>query len=161
MLFALVTIVLYFGHILAAALFLLLVACYEMTRKPLSWRTLFVELAVLGLPVAVLFLLQMRGMGGEIEFTLVDTFLRRLTSILQTRFQEPAYVGIAVLFILFAAGVWRGVISVHRRMRLALVVLWLAAFLVPEVAMGGWGLHLRFRGPGGTGRLESSKNLDK
>lgn len=144
LLFAPVVIVLYFGHVLAAALFLLLVACYEVTRKPLLWRTLFVELAVLALPVGVLFLLQMQSAGGTIEFTVVGTFLRRLTSIVQTRFQAPAYVAIATLIILFAVGVWRGVISVHRRMRLALVVLWLSAFLVPEVAMGGWGLHLRF-----------------
>jgi hypothetical protein len=49
-----------------------------------------------------------------------------------------------VLALLFAGGVWRGWITVHRDMRIVLVALALAVLLVPEVIMGGWGLHLRF-----------------
>ncbi len=144
LIFAFATIVLYFSHVLGAALFLFLVACYEASAKSFSWRRPFIEPAILAAPVAVLFFLQMNGTGGKIEFDLAGTFLRRIESIVQMRFQEPAYPVLAALGIFLAAGFWRSFLTIHRRMRAAVALLWLGAFLVPEIAMGGWGLHLRF-----------------
>jgi len=136
--------VLYFSHVLGAALFLFLVACHGATRSPPAWRRLFIELAVLGVPIAALFLLQMHGAGSEIDFDIVASFPVRLTSIVQSRFEANNIVVLVGLGILLAAA-WRsGVLSVHRRMRLAVGGIALAAILVPAVAMGGWGLHLRF-----------------
>jgi hypothetical protein len=139
-----VALVLYFSHVLGAALFLFLVASHGATRSPPAWRRLFVELAVLGAPVAALFLLQMHGIRNKIEFDIINSFPVRLTSIVQWRFEADNLIVLAGLGILLAAGWWYGVLSVHRRMRLAVGGLALAAFLVPVLAMGGWGLHLRF-----------------
>jgi hypothetical protein len=141
-LFALATVVLYFCHNLAAGLFLLLAACFEATRRP--WRDCIADVAALTLPVAFLYLFKPGAMGDGIEFNLLGTVLPRIASLIQYRFASPAYSVIAVLAVLFAIGIWRGRITIHRDMRLALIVLALAAFIVPEAAMGGWGLHLRF-----------------
>lgn len=143
-LFVPVALVLYFSHVLGAALFLFLVASHGATRSPPAWRKLFVELAILGVPVAALFLLQMHGAGSEIDFDIVGSFPVRLTSIVQWRFEANNIVVLAGLGILLAAAWWSGVLSVHRRMRFAVGGLALAAILLPVVAMGGWGLHLRF-----------------
>lgn len=141
--FALATVVLYFCHILAAGLFLLLVACFQVARRA-SWRGVVVDVAVLAAPVAVLYLVKPGEVGGGVEFNLLGTLLPRIASLVQCSFASPAYVLIAVLALLFVASVWRGWISVHRDMRLVLIALALAALLVPEIIMGGWGLHLRF-----------------
>jgi hypothetical protein len=141
--FAGATVVLYFCHILAAGLFLLLVACFEMGRGT-GWRAVLGDLAVLTMPVAVLYVLKPVEMGGGIRFELLGTFLPRVASLVQWRFDSPAWLVIAALAILFAAGLWRSVLTIHRQMRVALIVLVVAALSVPEVIAGGWGLHLRF-----------------
>lgn len=141
--FALAAVVLYFSHILAAGLFLLLVACFEAGRRT-AWRGAIADLAVLTAPVAVLYLLKPGEMGGGVAFNLLGTLLARIGSLVQCSFASPAYALIGVLALLFAAGVWCGWIVVHRDMRFVLIALALTVLLVPEVIMGGWGLHLRF-----------------
>lgn len=142
-LFSAATLVLYFSHILSAALFLLLVATYEVTRRPVVWRDLVLELAALGLPAAVLFVLRPEG-GGATKFKLLETLLERFASLSQLHFGLPATFTLLALGILFVFGLWRGIIHIHPRLRLTLIALGLLSLLVPETAMGGWGLHLRF-----------------
>ncbi len=50
---------------------------------------------------------------------------------------------LALLAVLFAVGLWRGWIAVHRRMIVPLAALALATIFMPEWAMGGWGVHMR------------------
>jgi len=142
-LFSAATLVLYFSHILSAALFLLLVASYEVTRRPVGWRDLMLELGALGLPVAVLFVLRPEG-GGVTKFKLLETLLERFASLSQLHFGLPATFTLLALGILFVFGLWRGIIHIHPRLRLTLIALGLLSLLVPETMMGGWGLHLRF-----------------
>ncbi|HTO42352.1 MAG TPA: hypothetical protein VL026_15375 [Rhizomicrobium sp.] len=143
LLFCVATLVLYFCHILSAALFLLLIATYEVTRRPVGWRMLVLELAALGVPVAVLFLFKPVG-GGATKFKLLDTLLERFASLSQLHFGLPATFTLLAFAVLFAFGLWRGIVHIHPRLRLTLIALGLLSLLVPETAMGGWGLHLRF-----------------
>lgn len=143
-LFVPATLILYFCHVLAAALFLLLVACYEMAEKPHFRRKLFVDLAVLAAPAGLFFLFKPGEMHGAIAFNLIGTFLPRLESLVQWRFSAPAYPVLAGLAVFLAWGFWNGALCLHPRLRVAMIVLTLVALVAPEVAMGGWGLHLRF-----------------
>lgn len=141
--FATAVVVLYFCHVLAAGLFLLLVGCFEVGRR-VAWRVLTVDLAVLIAPVALFYLLKPFESGGEVRFDLLDTFVQRAESLVQSSFGAPAWFAIGSLAVLFAIGLWRGTITIHREMRVALTVLAMAVLFVPAVIAGGWGLHLRF-----------------
>ena len=145
--FAAAATILYFCHIIAATLFLLLVATFEAARPPISWRTMrshLVDVAIISLPVAMLFLLKPGDASEtEIHFDILETLLPRIESLVQQSFESPAYGLITAVALLFAIGVWRKTIVLHPQMHLALIALALAALLLPEAAMGGWALHLR------------------
>jgi len=146
--FAAAATILYFCHIIAATLFLLLVATFEAARPPISWRIMrshLVDVAVISLPVAVLVLLKPGDATvSEIHFHILETLLPRIESLVQQSFESPAYGLIMAIALLFAIGVWRQTIVLHPRMHLALIALALGALLLPVKAMGGWGGHLRF-----------------
>ena len=146
--FAAAATILYFCHIIAATLFLLLVATFEAACPPISWRTMrshIADVAVISLPVAVLVLLKPGyAAESEIHFHVFETLLERVESLIQQGFESPAYGLITAIVLLFAIGVWRKTIVLHPRMHLALIALALGALLLPEEAMGGWGGHLRF-----------------
>ena len=145
--FAAAATILYFSHIAAAALFLLLVATFEAARAPISWRTMrshLVDVAVISLPVAALVLLNPGDATDiKIRFHLLETLVPRIESLVQHGFNSPAYGLITAIALLFVIGVWRKTIVLHPRMRLPLIALAVAALLLPVKAMGGWGLHLR------------------
>lgn len=144
-LFAAAAIVLYFCHILGAALFLMLVATYEAGRRPIDWRHLFLDVSVISVPVGILYLFKPGSLAdGGVEFDLIDTFVHRIESIVQWHFGTPAYLLLGVLALLFVVGLWRRKITLHPQMRLTLIATASLALLAPETAMGGWGLHLRF-----------------
>jgi hypothetical protein len=146
--FAAATTILYFSHIIAATLFLLLVATFEAARPPISWRTMrshLVDVAVISLPVAALVLLKHGDpTDSEIHFHILKTLLPRINSLVQQSFESPAYGLIKAIALLFAIGVWRKTIVLHPQMHFALIALALGALLLPKEAMGGWGGHLRF-----------------
>ena len=140
--------ILYFCHLVGAALLLLLISAFEVDDPRLTWRsarTIAVNLAVISLPVALLFLTTKLGtaIGGETDFNVLDTLQSRVESLLQTSFGKPAGVYILSIALLFAWATWRHRIVIHPRMRLALCAVAFAALLLPENAMGVWGGHLR------------------
>lgn len=147
--FSLVTLVIYFCHVFAAAMLLLLVFCYEFSA--ISRQTPFAEnLRRLGLPLviaipaAVAFLFfKPAGAGGSVEFNIIDTILDRLSSPMQFAFDRPAWLLLAALTALVVYGLWTGRIGLHPRMKPLLLVLVVLCIFMPEWAMGGWGVDLR------------------
>jgi hypothetical protein len=147
--FALAMLVVYFCHVFAAAALLLLIGCYEIgaTCRPASLVPIvkrLVPVAVVFIPAALAYIfLKPAGERGLVEFNLLDTWQDRLSAAVQFCFDRPAWILLAALATLFAVGLWRKKLSVHPRMRLALIVLLVASVAVPEWAMGGWGIDLR------------------
>ena len=147
--FSLVTLVIYFCHLFAAAMLLLLVFCYQCSA--ISGRTSFgknlrdlCRPVVIALPAAVaFFFFKPEGAGASVEFDIIDTFLDRLSSPVQFAFDRPAWLLLAILVALFVYGLWTGRIWIHPRMKLLLLVLVVLCFAMPEWAMGGWGVDLR------------------
>jgi len=147
--FAAVVLIIYFCHVFAAASLLLLIGCYEITvaGRPVSvsrigWR--LVPVAAAFVPAALAyFFLKPAGERGLMEFNLLDTWEDRLSAAVQFCFDRPAWWLLGLLVALFAIALWRKKLAVHPDMRLLLVVLAVACALVPEWAMGGWGIDLR------------------
>lgn len=146
-LFALAVLLIYFFHLFAAALLLLLIGCYEISGSSLSWRYALRRAAIvvpIGAPAALAFLLlRPKGSSGEVTFNLIDTILDKLGAPLQFAFDEPAWLLIIALVALFAIGVWRRKIVIHQRMKILLAVLFVGVVLAPEWVLGGWGVDLR------------------
>jgi hypothetical protein len=128
-------------------LLLLLVATYELGRRPFAWseaRVTMVDLAIVSLPVGLLFFLKPGGeTGGGLSFRLGDTWLERLGSVTQQDFNAPAWILLCSVAALFLIGVWRNKIKIHPSMHKPLIVLSIVAICMPDVAMGGAFGHLR------------------
>lgn len=147
--FAIAVLIIYFCHVFAVAVLLLLIGCYEtaVAGWPLSPRRILSRL----LPVAAMFVpavaafifLKPHGAGDFVGFNLLDTIEDRLSAAVQFCFDRPAWWLLGLLVVLFAIALWRKRLVVHPHMRFLLVVLVLACALVPEWAMGGWGIDLR------------------
>jgi len=151
-LFAGLVTVVYFCHLFAAAVLLLLIGCFELDRlisakAVFSPRTLAsaLDLALLVLPsaAAFVFLKPVAAGGGHLEFNLLSTLLDRIEAAFQFHFDEPGYVVLGLLAALWIVGTWQGFLRVHPRMRVVLWVLLACAVFVPEWALGGWGVDLR------------------
>ncbi len=147
--FAVAILAVYFCHVFAAAVLVLIVACYEFSgleRPLLAWNTLrrVAPVAAICTPAAFAFLfLKPQGGGGPVTFNLLDTIGDRVSAAVQWNFDQSAWPLLAALVALFATGVWRRKIVLHPRMKLALAVLALMCVFAPEWAMGGWGVDLR------------------
>lgn len=140
--FALALVALYFCHIMAAALFIVLAAAFEAPRR--SWRHWMADIALAALPIAILFLLKPVGGADEgLKFNLVGSFVPRVESLVQCRFSHPAWIVIAGLALLFGLGLWRKAVVIHPAMRLCLIAMAVLAVFGPETLMGGSGVHLR------------------
>jgi hypothetical protein len=139
--FALAATAIYFSHLFALAVLGLLLLSYEFGRP---WRRV-VEAGAIFAPAALcfLFLKPHGGAGDGVTFNLLTTAFDRIDAMIQIDFDDPSYVLIAILAVLFATGLWRGWLVMHRRMRAPLIALALAAIFMPEWAMGGWGVHMR------------------
>ncbi len=153
--FAAALIVVYFCHIFAAAVLLLLIGAYELDRLRrdkvlLTWCSVqaFLDVAALAiLPAAAfLFLKPKAADGGHLEFNLLSTWDDRLGAAFQSRFDEPGYIVIGLLALVWIVGVWRGWLKVHPAMYLVLFILLASVILMPEWALGGWGVDLRLPG---------------
>jgi len=147
--FSLATLVVYFCHLFAAAMLLLLVGCYQLfaisRQAPFAenFRRLCLPL-VIALPAAVAFVFfKPEGAGASIKFNIIDTLLDRLSSPVQFAFDRPAWVLLAGLTALFVYGIWTRRILLHPRMKPVVLVLLVLCFVTPEWAMGGWGIDLR------------------
>ena len=147
--FSLVTLVIYFCHIFAAAILLLLIGCYQLSAiaRPASLAEISRRLSppvVIALPAATAFVF-LKPVGGDasIKFNVIDTLLDRLSSPVQFAFDQPAWVLLAVLTAFLVYGIRNKRISVNPRMKPLLLVLGVACFVAPEWAMGGWGVDLR------------------
>jgi hypothetical protein len=139
--FAAAATAIYFSHLFALAVLGLLLLAYEL-RRP--WRRL-AEAGAIFVPAALCFLfLKPHGGGGEsVTFDLLSTAFDRLDAMIQIDFDNPSYMLIALLAVLFVAGLWRGFLVMDERMRAPLTALLIAAIFMPEWAMGGWGVHMR------------------
>jgi hypothetical protein len=145
--FAVAALIIYFCHIFAAAVLLLLIGCYEIAAAGGSLARIARRL----LPVAAMFvpaglayfLLKPAGERGLLEFNLLDTWQDRLSAAVQFCFDRPAWLLLGLLAILFVVALRRKQLVIHPRMRFLLIALAVAAAIVPEWAMGGWGIDLR------------------
>jgi hypothetical protein len=141
--------IIYFCHVFAVAVLLLLIGCYEISAagRPVSpsriVRRLVPVAAIFAPAVLAYVFLKPAGTHGIVEFNYLDTWDDRLSAAIQFCFDRPAWILLAALFLLFAVALWRKRLAIHPRMRFALVVLLIASAFVPEWAMGGWGIDLR------------------
>jgi len=151
-LFAAGVTVVYFCHLFAAAVLMLMIGCFELGEL-ISSGTLFsrrtlargVDMALLVVPSALaFFLLKPKAAdGGHLEFNFLDTWDDRIGAAFQSRFDEPGYIVIALLALFWSIGIWRGWLRVHPSMRFVVLALFACVVLMPEWALGGWGVDLR------------------
>ncbi len=150
--FALAFTLIYFSHLFAFAVLLLLIGCFELSgwldETPRTIRKLIARALptiAMCLPAAFAFLvLKPAGAdSGHLAFNLLETLSDRFEAAIQLGFDTPALILTGALIALFAAGVLTGRLKVHPRLRLALVVLALCTLFAPEWALGGWGVHMR------------------
>jgi hypothetical protein len=148
---ALALVPVYFSHVFAAALLLLLIGCYEaqawFETKPISVRNAAARLwpiVAAAIPIAILFFFfKPAGTDGHLAFNILTSWQDRIEAMLDLYFDQTHYVLLAALLIAVVAGLWTRRLSFHPRMRLVLGVLLLLSIAAPEEAMGGWGVDLR------------------
>ena len=148
--FALAATAIYFSHLFALATLGLLMMSFEFgvwweARSARALLRRVGSLASVFAPAAIcfLFLKPPAQTGDGVVFNLLTTAFDRLDAAILLSFDNPSYMLLALLAVLFGAGLWRGWIVVHRRMVAPLAALALAAIFMPEWAMGGWGVHMR------------------
>lgn len=143
-------VILLFSHLMALAVFLLLVGGFEAGRRlrwPLDWPGLVragVVIAVVALPAFLLwaFVIE-RGAGGPIRYNWLAN--AAAIAVYSSDFGGlrlnvgPA----AALFCGLAAAAWTGRLDIARPMLPALALTTLAMLLMPVTALGGAGLHVR------------------
>jgi hypothetical protein len=151
--FALAVTLVYFCHIFAAAVLVVMIGGYEFAlwweERPLAPSALLRRAALaasLFLPsaFAFLFLKPANGDGDHsLEFNLLDTMLDRYESLIQHHYDKPDYLLPALLLVLLVLALSLGKARLARRMGLIVGVLAAGTLLAPEWAMGGWACHLR------------------
>jgi hypothetical protein len=150
--FAAALTVVYFCHLFAAAVLLLMIGCYQFDSL-LRDKALFsqravanaVDIALMAVPSALAFftLKPVAADGAHLEFNLLSTWDDRLGAAFQSRFDDPGYVVLGLLMVLWGVGHWRGWLRVHPSMRIVLIALLACVLFMPEWALGGWGVDLR------------------
>jgi hypothetical protein len=145
--FILAATAIYFCHVFAAAILLVMIAGFETARAGFDLRQLLrkaLAVAILFLPSAtIFFFLRPDGGDSRLEFNLAATMQERFESLIGTSFDHPLYalpISLLTLLVL-AVLVRRG--SIHPAMRLVLAALLVGTLVAPEWAMGGWAVHLR------------------
>ncbi len=150
-LLALALLPIYFSHVFAAALLLVVIGCYEaalwFATRPLSLRDAFARLwpiVAATIPIAILFVFfKPAGTDGHVAFNILTSWQDRIEAMLDLYFDQTHYALLAVLLVAVVAGAWSGALRLHPHMRLVLAVLLLLTLFAPEEAMGGWGVDLR------------------
>lgn len=143
--FALAASAIYFSHLFALAVLVLLVAGYELGqgRRDLIKRGVLAAVAFVPAALAFLLLKPKGRADNGTAFNLFATFFDRIDATLMQSFDNPSYVLLALLALLLAAGAWTGRLRLHRDMAVPLALIALAALFAPEWAMGGWGVDMR------------------
>jgi hypothetical protein len=149
--FAPVVLAIYFCHLFAAAVLLLMVFCYELSglvqRRAFTLGAAFSlvwPLALIAAPAALAFLfLKPSGNDAHVAFNLMDTFRDRVEAAIALSFDKPAYIVLGALILFLALGAWRRWISFHPSMKIMLLAVLVLTLFAPEEAMGGWGVDLR------------------
>jgi hypothetical protein len=150
--FAAAVTLVYFCHVFAAAALLLMIGCFELqalfTAKALfSKRAVlrFAQIALIAAPACIAFVwLKPHGAdGSRLEFNFLSTWDDRLGAAIFDVFDSPAYVTLGVLAAFWVVGLWRGWLRLHMPMLTVLIVFAICIGLMPEWAMGGWGVDLR------------------
>ena len=152
LLFAAGVTLVYFCHVFAAAVLVLMIGCFELDAlyraRALFSRRLFargIDTALLVLPsaLAFVFLKPSAADGGHLEFNFLSTWDDRIGAAFENRFDEPGYIILGLLALFWAVGIWRGWLRVHPSMRLVVLTLLACVVFMPEWALGGWGVDLR------------------
>ncbi|HXC54349.1 MAG TPA: hypothetical protein VNU97_03565 [Rhizomicrobium sp.] len=150
--FAIAFTLIYFSHLFALAVLLLAIGGFEISnllaQRPIRPRQIagrLLSLVAICLPAAIAFLvLKPSGAGStSLEFDLAGTMQDRFAAAIQIGFDKPALLVTAALIVLFVAGRLTRRMTIHPRMRVTLVLFTLGALLMPEWALGGWGVHMR------------------
>jgi hypothetical protein len=145
--FALAATLVYFCHVFAAAMLLVLIAGFEAADtgfaiKPLVRKAGIV--ALIFLPATLIFLfLRPDNSDRTLAFNLADTIEDRFDSLIGLGFDQPAHFLPALLLAGLALAFLTRRARLDRAMALPLAVLFLGALVAPESAMGGWAVHLR------------------
>jgi hypothetical protein len=137
---------LYFCHIFAVAVLLVMIAGYEAGSGShmRRWGRSIARVSLIFLPAALAFLfLRPKGDAGRVIFNLADTARDRFESLIGTGFDQPLYLLPLLLLGLWLLALLSGRARVHRAMIPVLAMLLPGALFAPESAMGGWGVHLR------------------
>lgn len=144
--FALAATAIYFSHLFALAVLVLMMLSYEAGGHPWrEWPRRAVPVASVFAPAALAFLLLKPAGRADngVAFNWLSTAFDRVDAALQLTYDAPSTVLLALLVLLFAAGAWQGWLKVRRRMWVPLIALAFATIFAPEWAMGGWGVHMR------------------
>jgi hypothetical protein len=142
--FMLAATAIYFSHLFALATLGLMMLGYEAPRWR-EWRARALPYVLVFVPAALAFLfLRPHGRADNgVAFNLLGTAFDRVDAALQLTYDNPSYVLLALLVLLFVVGLWQRWLKVHPRMVVPLVLVAVAAALAPEWAMGGWAVHMR------------------
>ena len=151
-LFTAIITVVYFCHLFAEAVLLLMIGCFELDalirdKALFSRRTIArgIDMVVLVVPSALAFLLlkPQAADGSHLEFNLLSTWDDRLGAAFQMHYDEPGYIILGVLGLIWGVGIWRGWLKLHPSMRGVVLALLACVVFMPEWALGGWGVDLR------------------
>jgi hypothetical protein len=154
----------YFSHLFALAVLMLLVGSYEIAAELRHERPTFREiakrlmtLAALAAPSALFYLiLRPSGGGAGVQFNLLDTMAERFEAAIMFRFDAPAYAITGALVLAFIAAATTRRLRIDTRMAVGVALLLACTIFAPEWALGGWGVHLRLPAILGAVALASS-----
>ncbi|HSZ11112.1 MAG TPA: hypothetical protein VK759_02980, partial [Rhizomicrobium sp.] len=149
--FAVAVTVVYFSHIFASCMLVLMMGCFELSgftqrRDTKDFRRQLISIAIAFMPAAIAFLFLRPHAGGDtsrLEFDIVSTFMERVNAMVQWNYDRPALLLLVPLAALLLFAIRRRLVTFHKRMFFVLIAFALGTFLAPEWAMGGWGVELR------------------
>ena len=81
--------------------------------------------------------------GGKFAFDFADTIGDRFSAAIKLYYDEPAYLLMGALAILWLWGLMYDRLRVHPTMKILVIALAVLTLVAPEWALGGWGVHLR------------------
>jgi hypothetical protein len=143
---------LYACHLVAVFLLLVMIGCFEAAQlwigrdfafKKLVSRALPICLVFLPAAIAFVFFKPAGAIGGPFAFDFADTIGDRFSAAIKLYYDEPAYLLMGALAILWLWGVIYDRLRVHPSMKILVIVLAVLTLVAPEWALGGWGVHLR------------------
>ena len=150
--FTLAVCVLYASHLLAVFLLGVMIVCFEAARlwserafalKKLLLRALPIGLVFLPAAITFVFFKPVSAVGGKFAFDFADTIRDRFSAAIKLYFDEPAYLLMGALAILWLWGLLYDRLRVHPAMKILVIVFAVLTLAAPEWALGGWGVHLR------------------